>query len=49
MSKPETSSQTSHQESRWDRAYRAVEEARSTKTKPDESQFKNLTKSAGGN
>jgi len=49
MSKQETLNQTSQQESRWDRAFRAVEEARSSKTKPDESQFKDLTKSAGGN
>jgi hypothetical protein len=49
MTKQETTNQTPQQESRWDRAYRAVEEARSNGTKPDESQFKDLTKSAGGN
>jgi hypothetical protein len=48
MSKHESSNQNQSQESRWDRAYHAIEEARSSGEKLDEAPFKDLTKSVGG-
>lgn len=41
-------SSENQQQSAWDRAYREVERSREEHTRPDTSQFADLTKSAGG-
>jgi hypothetical protein len=48
MAKETPSDQNEATESRWDRAYRAVEQARASGEKPEASSVKDLTKSVGG-
>ncbi|MGA2876291.1 MAG: hypothetical protein ABSE82_12225 [Nitrososphaerales archaeon] len=48
MFSKKSTDQIKPEESRWERACKAVEEVRRSSTKPDDSVFENLSRPAGG-